>query len=147
MEAGESTEEANEESLTYRPESTRGESELKLSVMRWSHKLGMLSMLALLLSCSAIPPHGNLPADLIPPGMRAVKILVDEDISLALGDRVNVLMMDKAQTNITVLENVAVMAADQKLRVATLLVSPQDAQRITDAGEQGRLSLRLWKSD
>jgi Flp pilus assembly protein CpaB len=114
--------------------------------MRWSHKLVMLSISALLLSCSVISPYGNLPADLIPPGLRAVNILVDEDISLAPGDRVNVLMIDKTQTNVTALENVAVMAADQKLGIVTLVVSPEDAQRIADAGEQGQSSLRLWKS-
>ena len=69
--------------------------------MRWSHKLVMLSILALLLSCSAIPPYGNLPADLVPPGMRAVNILVDEDISLAPGDRVNVLMIDNFAVEIS----------------------------------------------
>ena len=115
--------------------------------MRCAHKLVMLSISALLLSCSAISPYGNLRANLIPPGLRAVDILVDEDISLAPGDRVNVLMIDKAQTNVTVLENVAVMAADQKVGIVTLVVSPEDARRITDAGEQQKLSLRLWKSD
>lgn len=56
--------------------------------MRWSQKLVMLSLSVLLLSCSAIPPR-----------LRTVNILVDEDISLAAGDRVNVFMIDEAQTN------------------------------------------------
>jgi Flp pilus assembly protein CpaB len=78
--------------------------------------------------------------------MRAVSILVHEDVSsVAPGNRVNMLMIDKAQTSVTVLENVAVMAADQKVGV-TLLVSPEDAQRITDANQQQESSLRLWKS-
>jgi Flp pilus assembly protein CpaB len=81
-------------------------------------------------------------------GIRTVSIHVHEDVSsVAPGDRVNVLMIDKAQTSVTVLENVAVMAADQKVGVVTLLVSPEDAQRITDAGEQQEFSLRLWKSN
>lgn len=104
--------------------------------MRWSQKLVMLSLSVLLLSCSAIPPR-----------LRTVNILVDEDISLAAGDRVNVFMIDEAQTNVAVLDNVAVMAADQKVGIVTLLVSPEDAQRITDAGEQPKFSLRLWKSE
>jgi Flp pilus assembly protein CpaB len=78
--------------------------------------------------------------------MRAISIHVHIS-SVAPGDRVNVLMINKAQTRTTVLENVAVLAADQKVGVVTLLVSPQDAQQITDAGEQREFSLRLWKSD
>jgi Flp pilus assembly protein CpaB len=103
--------------------------------MRRSHKLAMLGTPALLLSCSAIR---DFSAVKIPPGMRAVGIHVHVS-SVAPDDHVNVLMINKAQTRIILLENVIVMAVDQKVGVVTLLVSPEDAQQIMDAGEQGEI--------
>jgi len=80
--------------------------------------------------------------------MRSVSIHVHENISfVAPGDRVNVLIINKAQTRTIGLENVIVMAVDQKVGVVTLLVSLEDAQRMTDAGKQREFSVRLWKSN
>src|SRR5207302_7382677 len=93
---------------------------------------------------------------LIPPGMRAVSVRVNEVVAVAgfvvPGTRVDVLLTgnpsggNEPQTT-TVLENVAVIAAGQKLErnaagepqstpVITLLVSPDDAQRLTLASSQ-----------
>ena len=99
---------------------------------------------------------------LIPPGMRAVSVKVNEVVSVAgfvqPGTRVDVLLTGNpsgggTQTT-TVLENVAVIAAGQKLErspsgeaqnvpVITLLVSPDDAQKLTLAQMQGRIQLTL----
>ena len=100
----------------------------------------------------------------IPQGMRAVAVRVREDISVAgfvqPGTRVDVLLtgtppdMPDAQTvTTTVLENVEVLTANQDLQakepskkettVVTLLVSPEDAQRLTLATTQGRIHLSL----
>jgi len=100
---------------------------------------------------------------LIPPGMRAVSVRVNEVVSVAgfvtPGTRVDVLLTGNPsgaadQQTTTVLENVAVIATGQKLErnsggdpqmtpVITLLVSPDDAQRLTLASTQGRIQLSL----
>lgn len=106
----------------------------------------------------------GLPA-LIPAGMRAVSVKVNDVISVAgfvtAGTRVDVLLtgtpgkegpVDPATT--TVLQNVQVLAAGQKLQknaegepqqvtVITLLVSPDDAQKLTLASTDGRIQLSL----
>jgi pilus assembly protein CpaB len=99
---------------------------------------------------------------LIPPGMRAVSVKVNEVVSVAgfvqPGTHVDVLLTGNpsgsgTQTT-TVLENVSVIAAGQKLErnasgeaqnvpVITLLVSPDDAQKLTLAQSQGRIQLAL----
>jgi pilus assembly protein CpaB len=104
----------------------------------------------------------GLPA-LIPPGMRAVSVRVNEVVSVAgfvtPGARVDVLLTgsptgtSETQTN-TVLENIEVVAVGQKLErnttgdaqsapVITLLVSPDDAQKLTLASTQGKIQLSL----
>src|ERR1700682_4359671 len=100
---------------------------------------------------------------LIPPGMRAVSVRVNEVIGVAgfvvPGTRVDVLLTGNPtgasdQRTTTVLENVAVIATGQKLErntagepqltpVITLLVSPDDAQRLTLATSQGKIQLAL----
>jgi len=99
---------------------------------------------------------------LIPPGMRAVSVRVNEVVSVAgfvlPGTRVDVLLTGNStgsdQQTTTVLENVAVLATGQKLErnsagdpenaaVITLLVSPDDAQRLTLASSQGKIQLSL----
>jgi pilus assembly protein CpaB len=100
---------------------------------------------------------------LIPPGMRAVSVRVNEVVSVAgfvvPGTRVDVLLTGTPQgggepRTTTVLENVAVIATGQKLErnaggepqmtpVITLLVSPDDAQKLTLATTQGRIQLAL----
>jgi pilus assembly protein CpaB len=100
---------------------------------------------------------------LIPPGMRAMSVRVNEVVSVAgfvlPGTRVDVLLTGNPsgggdQQTTTVLENVAVLATGQKLErnsagdpenaaVITLLVSPDDAQKLTLASSQGRIQLSL----
>jgi pilus assembly protein CpaB len=100
---------------------------------------------------------------LIPPGMRAVSVRVNDVVSVAgfvvPGTRVDVLLTgnptgaNQEQTT-TVLENVAVIATGPTLArtpsgepqisaVITLLVSPDDAQKLTLAQAQGRIQLSL----
>jgi len=100
---------------------------------------------------------------LIPTGMRAVSVRVNEVIGVAgfvvPGTRVDVLLTGNPtgasdQRTTTVLENVAVIATGQKLErntagepqltpVITLLVSPDDAQKLTLATSQGKIQLAL----
>jgi pilus assembly protein CpaB len=100
---------------------------------------------------------------LIPPGMRAFSVRVNEVVSVAgfvtAGTRVDVLLTgtpnggSEPQTT-TVLQNVAVLAAGSKLErnqngepvntpVITLLVSPDDAQRLALATSEGKIQLAL----
>src|SRR5579863_2416907 len=104
----------------------------------------------------------GLPA-LIPPGMRAVSVRVNEVVSVAgfvtPGTRVDVLLTgtpagaSEEQTT-TVLQNVAVLASGHTLErtstgeaqttaVITLLVTPDDAERLTLASAQGHIQLAL----
>jgi pilus assembly protein CpaB len=100
---------------------------------------------------------------LIPPGMRAVSVRVNEVVSVAgfvtPGTRVDVLLTgdpggSNDQQTTTVLQNVAVLASGHTLErnsngeaqntaVITLLVSPDDAQRLTLASSQGKIQLAL----
>src|ERR1035438_1115951 len=100
---------------------------------------------------------------LIPPGMRAVSVRVNEVVSVAgfvtPGTRVDVLLTGTPeggndQQTTTVLQNVRVIAAGHTLEhsatgeaqntaVITLLVSPDDAQRLTLASSEGRIQLAL----
>ena len=100
---------------------------------------------------------------LIPPGMRAVSVRVNEVVSVAgfvtPGTRVDVLLTGTPgsggdQQTTTVLQNVAVLASGHTLErtatgeaqntaVITLLVSPEDAQRLTLASTQGHIQLAL----
>ena len=100
---------------------------------------------------------------LIPPGMRAVSVRVNEVVSVAgfvtPGTRVDVLLTGTPggngdQQTTTVLQNVAVLASGHTLErtstgeaqntaVITLLVSPDDAQRLTLASAQGHIQLAL----
>lgn len=106
---------------------------------------------------------GNgLPA-LIPPGMRAVSVRVNEVVSVAgfvmPGTRVDVLLTgaptgNSEQQTTTVLQNVEVLASGHTLErtstgeaqnaaVITLLVTPDDAQRLTLASSEGHIQLAL----
>jgi pilus assembly protein CpaB len=104
----------------------------------------------------------GLPA-LIPTGMRAVSVRVNEVIGVAgfvvPGTRVDVLLTGSpsgsgGERTTTVLENVAVIASGQRLErsvvgeaqtapVITLLVSPDDAQKLALAQSQGKIQLSL----
>jgi pilus assembly protein CpaB len=103
---------------------------------------------------------GGLPI-LIPEGMRAVSVRVDEVIQVAgfvtAGTRVDVLVtLDQAGTTTTraILQNVQVLAAGQTVArdvegkpytvsVITLLVSPNDGEKLTLAASEGRIQLAL----
>jgi len=104
----------------------------------------------------------GLPA-LIPNGMRAVPVRVNEVVSVAgfvtPGTRVDVLLTGTPngtgdQETTTVLQNVTVLASGHTLErnsngdaqntaVITLLVTPDDAQRLTLAASQGHIQLTL----
>src|SRR6202050_3344358 len=100
---------------------------------------------------------------LIPPGMRAVPVRVNDVSSVAgfvtPGTRVDVLLTGtpnggtEPQTT-TVLQNVAVIASGHTLErnasgeaqstpVITLLATPEDAERLTLASSEGRIQLSL----
>jgi pilus assembly protein CpaB len=100
---------------------------------------------------------------LIPPGMRAVSVRVNEVVSVAgfvgPGTRVDVLLTgmpngSSEQQTTTVLQNVAVIASGHTLErnasgdaqttpVITLLASPEDAERLTLASAEGKIQLSL----
>jgi len=106
----------------------------------------------------------GLPA-LIPAGMRAVSVKVNDVISVAgfvtAGTRVDVLLTgqpaqikDNDAAATTVLENIQVLAAGQKLQrtgdgdpqqttVITLLVTPEEAQKLALATQEGKIQLAL----
>lgn len=100
---------------------------------------------ALLTSCG--DKAQVVPMVRIPPGMRGLTIRISEGISVVPADHVDVLVVGKGQETNTVLENVEVAAAEKESGIVTFLVSPDDAQRVTDAGEQGKFRLRPEKSD
>jgi pilus assembly protein CpaB len=102
----------------------------------------------------------------IPAGMRAVSVKVNDVVAVAgfavPGTRVDVLLTGNPNKNndpadvttTTVLENVQVLAAGQKLQtdaegkpenvpVITLLVSPEDAEKLTLASSEGKIQLSL----
>lgn len=101
----------------------------------------------------------------IPDGMRGISVRVDEVIGVAgfvvPGTRVDVLLtidpnasgQDQAVTRV-ILQNVETLAAGQSIQhdpegkpqtvtVITLLVSPEDAERLALAANQGRIQLAL----
>lgn len=100
---------------------------------------------------------------LIPTGMRAVSVRVNDVVSVAgfvqPGSRVDVLLTGNSASGAerqatTVLTNVAVIAVGKNLErtsggdavaapVITLLVSPDDAQRLALAVQEGRIQLAL----
>jgi len=100
---------------------------------------------------------------LIPPGMRAVSVRVNDTTSVSgfvqPGTHVDVLLTGNPQgtseqQTTTVLKDIAVIATGQRLErnsageaqsapVVTLLVSPDDAQRLTLASSQGHIQLAL----
>ncbi len=111
---------------------------------------------------AALNAGAGLPS-LIPPGMRAVSVRVNDVVSVAgfvqPGTRVDVLATgnqgggNDRQTT-TVLENVAVIAVGKSLDrnasndaqtapVITLLVSPDDAQKLALVSQEGRIQLSL----
>jgi pilus assembly protein CpaB len=110
----------------------------------------------------AAPGTGAGMPPTIPPGMRAISVKVDEVVSVAgfavSGSRVDVVVaLGGAQESIAraVASNVQVLAVGTRndveqskdyrsgATVVTLLVSPSDAERISLASMQGRITLTL----
>jgi pilus assembly protein CpaB len=104
-------------------------------------------------------------APLIPPGMRAISVRVNDVVGVAgfvlPGLRVDVLVTGqpagRAETQTrTVLQNVPVLSAGQTIQtdgksaisapVVTLLVTPEDAEALTLANTEGRIQLVLRNS-
>ena len=103
---------------------------------------------------------GSVPSSLIPTGMRAVSVNVNEVTGVAgfvaPGTRVDVLATVKSggsnePRNVTILQNVKVLATDQHLdhgtgnpaHVVTLLVLPEDAEKLALATQEGHIQLIL----
>jgi pilus assembly protein CpaB len=122
-----------------------------------------------LLGMLAAKNAGNGLAALIPPSMRAMAVRVDDVVGVAgfihPDDRVDVLVTLQPNrpgaepTTKIFMQNVKVLAVGQEVEandqarmhanpatVATLLVSPQDSERLALAAAQGRLllTLRSW---
>lgn len=111
---------------------------------------------------AALNAGAGLPS-MIPQGMRAVSVRVNDVVSVAgfvqPGTRVDVLSTGNQGTGndrqtTTVLENVAVIAVGKSLDrnasadgqtapVITLLVSPDDAQKLALVSQEGRIQLSL----
>jgi pilus assembly protein CpaB len=111
---------------------------------------------------AALNAGAGLPS-LIPQGMRAVSVRVNDVVSVAgfvqPGTRVDVLATGNEENGndrqtTTVLENVAVIAVGKSLDrsasaegqaapVITLLVSPDDAQKLALVSQEGRIQLSL----
>jgi pilus assembly protein CpaB len=111
---------------------------------------------------AALNAGAGLPS-MIPQGMRAVSVRVNDVVSVAgfvqPGTRVDVLATGNQGTGndrqtTTVLENVAVIAVGKSLDrnasadaqtapVITLLVSPDDAQKLALVSQEGRIQLSL----
>ena len=97
----------------------------------------------------------------IPEGMRAVAVKVNDVIGVAgfalPGTRVDVVLTgldNKVETSKVILENIQILAADQnvepdangkpqQVQVITLLVTPEDAQKVALASMDGRIQLAL----
>jgi pilus assembly protein CpaB len=103
---------------------------------------------------------GSVPSSLIPTGMRAVAVNVNEVTGVAgfvePGTRVDVLATisrsgSNEPRNVTILQNVKVLAADQHLdrgtggpaHVVTLLALPEDAEKLALATQEGHIQLIL----
>lgn len=105
----------------------------------------------------ASPEAGGGLSIMIPEGMRALSIRVDEVVGVAgfvlPGTRVDVLLTVDDATQ-AILQNIPALAAGQsiqqdadgepmKVTVVTLLVSPEQAERLTLASTKGRIQLAL----
>ncbi len=102
-------------------------------------------------------------APVIPPGMRAVAVRVNDVVGVAgfvlPGMRVDVLVTGRPRNHsdtvtTTVLQNILVLSAGQQMepdargqainsQVVTLLVTPEQAETLTLAGNEGRIQLVL----
>ena len=107
-------------------------------------------VLGVLLSCSSTQTGMQTTPISIPPGMRAVVVRVNWVAGIVPGTRVDVLVTDDPAGSTdphtaTVLQGVEVLASEQGKTqsggVVTVLTSPKDAEKLTLASQQGRISL------
>lgn len=114
----------------------------------------------------ALRGSGGGVAPLIPPGMRAISVRVNDVVGVAgfvlPGMRVDVLVTGRPPgrddtVTTTVLQNIAVLSAGKTIQVeansqsistpvVTLLVTPQQAESLTLANTEGRIQLVLRNS-
>jgi pilus assembly protein CpaB len=114
----------------------------------------------------ALRGSGGGVAPLIPPGMRAISVRVNDVVGVAgfvlPGMRVDVLVTGRPPgrddtVTTTVLQNIAVLSAGKTIQVeansqsistpvVTLLVTPQQAEALTLANTEGRIQLVLRNS-
>jgi hypothetical protein len=86
----------------------------------------------------------NLPVFDIPRGMRGVAFFVEHS-DIKIGDRVDVIGL-QGEGETVVLTNVelaALTAVDAKSDAASCIVSPEEAEKLTDASELFKFCLRL----
>jgi hypothetical protein len=100
-------------------------------------KFVALVLLSFLAACSS----GKQKLVSIPPGMRAVTVHPSDKLRLLEGDHVDVVVIDKASHRSVVVENVAVVAADTMANVITLLVNPQENDKIMAAAAENKVTL------
>ncbi|HLK47859.1 MAG TPA: Flp pilus assembly protein CpaB [Bryobacteraceae bacterium] len=114
----------------------------------------------------AVKGSGGGVAPLIPPGMRAISVRVNDVVGVAgfvlPGMRVDVLVTGRPpgrddMVTTTVLQNIAVLSAGKTIQVdsksqsistpvVTLLVTPEQAESLTLANSEGRIQLVLRNS-
>jgi len=98
--------------------------------------------LVMLVSCSAIQESSVVQ---VPPGMHAVSMMIEDDLSVVPGNRVNLMVTtDHAGTHVAI-KDVEVMHIERITKtayVATLLVSRHDGKRMTLKRNVGKFSLR-----
>jgi Flp pilus assembly protein CpaB len=103
-----------------------------------------------LLSCSGLQTGMQTPRYRIPLGMRAVVVRVNGVAGILRGRRVDVLVTDDSigttdPHTTTVVQGAEVLASEKVKThggaVVTLLTSPKDAEKLTLASQQGRVSL------
>jgi Flp pilus assembly protein CpaB len=96
-----------------------------------------LALLGFLAACSF---GGQTPVP-IPRGMRAVSIHLREKITLAKGDHVDVVLIDKASPHTVMAENVPVVAFRDSENIVTLLVNQEDSDKIMTAATGSKVSV------
>lgn len=100
--------------------------------------IAILAPLVLLLSCSAVQDIGVIQGQgvQIPPGMRALGVIVYEDVRAVPGDHVDLLGKTEKGRTLVLLKDAelaAVQQLDEHDYTVTFLISPEDAQRVEDS--------------
>jgi hypothetical protein len=111
--------------------------------MRFRPSLLIPAALAFLVSCGTTSQPIAIPSVRIPVGMRMVSIRL-ERVSIKVGDHVDVVALDEGHET-PVLSNVEVVAltnVDAKRDVVSLIVSPDDTQKLVEASQQHKVRLR-----